>query len=291
MVPDHAARCPEIEVEHEGRPLRRNLVPIAGLIVLPGQFEVAHPTGDAADDVDLLAVIDEALRRVIDAQRLDAGLGVEGVGMRGDERRGAVLQKPMDHDQVAPGEFLTIGHLVADDLAAMAHGLEVEVLNPAAGLAGAGRGLPDLAKPPAKRHESRLGPILKPRTVHLVKRCHQKDGISLELCDAKGWTKRLHDRRQEVGNDVMGVIEFDGRQEPGVDGNVPDERAGRFRPSQHGRSPKTPDASMGAGRPIFSLPCPDASRTFPDKGRCGAPPGHAKTVAGACSSMVRADRS
>jgi hypothetical protein len=60
--------------------LASHLVHPPVVLVLPCSFEVAHRARHFADDVDRLPVLDQSLRRRIDAHRPDAGVGIQSVG-------------------------------------------------------------------------------------------------------------------------------------------------------------------------------------------------------------------
>ena len=145
-----------------------HLVHLPVVFLLPCRFEVAHPARHLADDVDRLPVLDQALRRRIDAHGPDAGVGVQRVGVAAEALVDVVLQQAVHQDDVAAGEFVAAGHLLLDELAVVADEFEVEILHPAAGVALAGGCLTDVAKTLPEGEIGRLHGILQHRAVDLV---------------------------------------------------------------------------------------------------------------------------
>lgn len=228
MIPDDDARGLEVEGEDEGGGGRRDLVALALVDVAPHGLEIAHPAGDGSDDVNVLADLQEPLRCGCDARRVDAGLRIERVGVGPDECGDAVLEQAVDEDDIAADQLLATGHLVADDVTAMADELEVQVLHQAAGLAGARRGLPYGPQPAPEGEIGRFNHVLQLGTVDRSQRSLEEHRVAFELGDPERRAQRLHNGRQQVRDDVVGVVELHGREETRVAGDVGNQQAGGF---------------------------------------------------------------
>ena len=200
----------------------------------PRLLEVADPALRFADMLDRLGVLDEALRRRIDRHRPDAGVGIEGVGMPAKRFADVVLEQAVDQDHVAAGEFLQAPHLLPDELAMVHDELDVEALHAAAGLALAAVGLLDVAQPLAEGEIGLLDRILQERPVDFVGERIDESGVAFEFGQTERRTQRLEQRVHDVGDDVLGVVEFDAGHEIRVAGNVGDHETGQFRLRKHG---------------------------------------------------------
>ena len=145
----------------------------------------------------------------------------------------------MDEDHVAAGEFLAARHLVLDELAVMRDELEVEILHPTAGAALAGGRLLDVAEPLAEGEVGSLDGVLQERPVDLVRDRIDEGGVAFELRQAKRRAKSPDHRVHEVGDDVLGVVEFDAGKKAGVAGNIGDDETGGFWFRKHRNCPVT----------------------------------------------------
>ena len=144
----------------------------------------------------------------------------------------------MDQDHVSSGEFLPAGHPLPDELAVVNDELDVEALHAAAGLALAAVGPADVAQPLAEGEIRLLDQILHERPVDLVGERVNEGRVAFELGEAERGPQRPHQRIHDVGDDVLGVVEFDAGHEVRVAGNVGDRETGRFCGWKH-RKPRT----------------------------------------------------
>src|SRR5215212_6217048 len=182
-------------------------------------------------------MLDEALRRRIDAHRLDAGLGIQGISMPAEALVHGVLQEAVDEDHVAASEFLPARHAVPDKLAVMADELEIERLHLAASVALARRRLLDGAQAPAEGEVGCLDSILEQRSVDLLGQGVDEDSVTLEFRDPE-WRAQASDHRiHQIRDDVVRMVELATGEKAGVAGNVSDHEAGGLRMRQHGADP------------------------------------------------------
>ena len=122
-----------------------------------------------------------------------------------------------------PATFWRIAHAVVDDE------LEVEVGDPAARVALARRRLADVAPPPAEAEVAALDGVEQHRAVDRLGRHPGERGVAFELGQPEVRPERRHDRADEVGQDVLRVIELDVGEVAGVAGDVRDQEAGGLR--------------------------------------------------------------
>ena len=192
----------------------------------PRFFQVAHPALRFANMLDRLGMLEVTLRRGIDPHRLHAGVGKERISMRAKRLADVVLEEAVNQDHVPAGKLLAARHLLPDELAVMNHELDVEALHPAAGLALARAGLLDAAEPLAEREISLLDRILQERPVDLVGERVDEGRVAFKLREAERRTQRPDQRVHDVGDDVLGMIEFDAGHEVRVAGYVGDRETG-----------------------------------------------------------------
>ena len=183
--------------------------------------------------LDRLGVLDETLRRGIDPHRPHAGVGIERIGARPECLADVVLEEAVDQDHVAAGEFLAARHLLPDELAVMNHELDVEALHPAAGLALATAGLLDAAEPLAERKIGLFDRILHERSIELVGERIDEGRVAFEFGEPEWRTQCPDQSVHDVGDDVLGMVEFDAGHEVRVAGYVGDRETGRFRLLKH----------------------------------------------------------
>src|SRR4051812_31594706 len=86
MLPHRRTWGGDVELDYGCRGLAGHLVHLPVFFLLPCRFEVAHPARHLADDVDRLPVLDQALRRRIDADGPDAGVGIQRVCVAAEAR-------------------------------------------------------------------------------------------------------------------------------------------------------------------------------------------------------------
>jgi hypothetical protein len=120
-----------------------------------------------------------------------------------------------------------------DELAVMNHKLNIEALHSAAGLALARAGLLDAAEPLAERKIGLFDRILQKRPIDLVGKRVDEGRVAFELGETKGRTQRPDQRVHDVGDDVLGMIEFDAGHEVRVAGYVGDRETGLLRFRKH----------------------------------------------------------
>jgi hypothetical protein len=133
MLPHCRARGGDVELQYARRFVAGYFVSLSVVFLLPCFFKIAHPALHFADDVDRFSVLDETLHDWIDAHCLDAGVGIQRVGVAAEALVHDVFEKAMDENDIATSEFLAAGHPLLDELAMVADEFEVEVLHPAAG--------------------------------------------------------------------------------------------------------------------------------------------------------------
>ena len=177
----------------------------------------------------------------------------------------------MDDDDVRPEQFLPAGDLLDDGLAVMDDELEVEVRDPRARVALAGRRLADVAATAAEPEVAALDGVEQHRAVDPLDRLEGEGCVALELGQAEVRAKRRDDGADEVRQDVLGMIELDIREVAGVPGDVGDEEAGRLCGREH-RPPL-----YGGPRRVLShvlMTCSTCGATNPPDGRfcleCGS---------------------
>ena len=201
---------------------------LAVVLLLPCRLEIAHPARHLADDVDPLAMLDQTLRDRIDAHGLDAGVGIERVGVAAQALVDGVLQQAVNEDDIATGEFLAATHPMLDELAIVADELEVEDLHLAAGAALAGCGLLDVAEPLAEGEVGRFDRVLKHRSIDLVADRVDKNRITLEFGEPERRAQAPQHRVHHVGDDVAGVVKLNVGEKTGVAGDISDHETGGF---------------------------------------------------------------
>ena len=175
----------------------------------------------------------------IDAHGLDAGVGIQRVGVAAEALVHGVLQQAMNEDDVAAGEFLAARHLVLDELAVVADEFEVEILHPAAGVALAGGRLADVAKTLPEGEVGRLDGVLEHRSVDLVGDRVEEGRVALELGEPERRPQPPHHRVHHVGDDVLRVVELDPGEKAGVAGDVGDHETGGFGFRKHRAVPSS----------------------------------------------------
>jgi hypothetical protein len=120
-----------------------------------------------------------------------------------------------------------------DEFAVMNHELDVEALHPGAGLALATAGLLDAAKPLAECKIGLFDRILHERSVDLVGERVDEGCVAFELGKAERRTQRPDQSVHDVGDNVLGMVEFDAGYEVRVAGDVGDRETGLLRLREH----------------------------------------------------------
>jgi hypothetical protein len=139
-----------------------------------------------------------------------------------------VLKQPVGDDHIRPEQLLPSRHLLKDGLPVMDDELEVEVRDPHAGVAVARRGLADVASPSPEAEVAALDGVEEHRPIELLDRRERESGIAFELGQPEVRAERGNHRADEVGEDVLGVVELDVGEVAGVSGDVGDQEARRL---------------------------------------------------------------
>src|SRR5215831_5334636 len=150
MFPHRLSRRGDIKIPGHIGVGSRYLDMRALVLLLPRLFEVAHPELNLANDVDSFAMLDESLRRRVDAHSLDAGVAVKRIGAAANLLTHRVLEESVDEDHVASG------HLLLHHFAVMDDELEIKIAHRNAGFALATRCLLDVAQPTTELKIGRL---------------------------------------------------------------------------------------------------------------------------------------
>ena len=119
----------------------------------------------------------------------------------------------------------------------MNHEFDVEALHSAAGLALARAGLLDAAQPLAESKIGVFDRVLQGRSVNLVGERVDEGGVAFKLGEAERGTQRPDQRVHDVGDDILGMVEFDARDEMRVARYVGDRETGCLRFRKHTRTP------------------------------------------------------
>ena len=179
-------------------------------------------------------MLDQALRLRDHAGALREGIGVEDVGMTGELRLDVIFQQAMNQDHVAADQLLLPGHGLLGDLSVMGDELEIERRDQPAGVAFADRGLLDVTLPPAEGEIRTLDRVLQMRAVELRRDEIDEGRVPFELRQLEWRAERADDRIDQVGQDVLGVIELDPGEITGIAGDVGDDETCGFGLGQHG---------------------------------------------------------
>ena len=134
----------------------------------------------------------------------------------------------MGDDDRASDQLLAAGHPLAEDRPVVGQELEVEGGHPDAGVAVADRRLADVAQPPAEGEVGALDGVHQRRAVDGLGDDVGERGVAFELGQPEGRPEAADDRVDEVGEDVLRVIELDPGEIAGVAGDVGDDETGGF---------------------------------------------------------------
>jgi len=172
----------------------------------------------------------------IDGHRVDARLRDERIGGHAELLHDVVLQEPVDDDHVGAHQLISTGHPLVERRAVMGDELEVQVGDPDAGVALAGRRLADVAAAPTEAEVAALDRVEQERPVHLLGRRVGERRVALELRQPEARAEGCHDRADEVGQDVLGVVELDAGEVARVAGDVGDQEARGLACGEHSSS-------------------------------------------------------
>ena len=183
------------------------------------------PDRDLADPVVRLGVAAHAERRRVEVGRVDAGLAEQRVRLDPQLLDDVVLEQPVDDDHVRAQQLLAAGDLLVDRRAVMDDELEVEVGDPDAGVAWTRRRLADVAPAAPEAEVAALDRVEEHRSVELLGGHERERRVAFELGQPEVRPQRGDDGADEVGQDVLRVVELDAGEVPGVPGDVGDEEA------------------------------------------------------------------
>ena len=153
----------------------------------------------------------------------------------------------MHDDHVRPEELLAAGDLLDDRRAVVDDELQVEVRDPGAGVALAGRRLADVAPAPAEPEVAALDRVEEHRPVDLLADHVRERRVALELGQPEVRPERGDDGADEVGQDVLGVVQLDVGEIARVTGDVGDQEAGGLSDGGHRSSQ---GIAFADGRPL-----------------------------------------
>ena len=139
----------------------------------------------------------------------------------------------MDDDHVAPDEFLPPRHPLPCDEPVMGDELQVEPGHPYAGVALARRRLADVADAALEGEVAVLDDVAEAGAVDRRRRHVDECGVALELRELEGRAQRADDHVDEIGEDVLSVVELHAGQVAAVPSDVGDDETGRFGPGEH----------------------------------------------------------
>src|SRR5262249_22304105 len=131
-----------------------------------------------------------------------------------------------------------------DRLAVMDNELEVQVRDAHARVAFTGRGLADVAPAAAEAEVAALDRVEEQGAVDLLGRRERERGVALELRELEVGPKSRDDRADQVGEDVLRMVELDAREVARVAADVGDEETGRLGAGDH------PDLVWGESLPL-----------------------------------------
>ena len=220
--------------DHRERVVVGHLRPHTPLLLLPGRPEIDDPAGHLAHGLVGLAVrVHPGRRRIVDPHRPHEGLRVEGIGLKAQDLADAVLEQAVDDDDIGPHELLAAGHPLAGDRAVMGHELEIQPGDAAAGVALARRRPLDVTEAALEHEVAALDHVPEAGTIHGRRGHPDERGVPLELGELERWAQRPDDGVDEVGQDVLGVVELHVGQVAAVPRDVSDDQTGRLGPGEH----------------------------------------------------------
>ena len=153
----------------------------------------------------------------------------------------------MDDDHVRADELLVPGDPVPDDHPVVDHELEVQARHQRAGVALAGRCLGDVAQAAPEGEVCPLDRVEELRAVDTRSERIGEGGIALKLGQPKAWPEGIDHGRDQVGQDVLGVIQLGARQVARVAGDVGNQQARRLGLGEHAPSPMVSGPSRESG--------------------------------------------
>jgi hypothetical protein len=158
-----------------------------------------------------------------------------------------ILEEAVDDDDGAPDQLLMAGDPLPDDRSVMEDELQVERRDQVARVAVAARGLADVTEPPPEREVAALDRVLGRGGVERLGEVVGERRVTLELRETEGRPERRDHGPDEVGEDVLGVVELGPREEARIARDVGDQQAGRLRFTQHRIRPSSWSSSAETG--------------------------------------------
>ena len=120
----------------------------------------------------------------------------------------------------------------------MDHELEVQIRDPDTGVALTGRRLAHVPTAAAEPEVAALDRVQQHRPVDLLGGHRHEGGVALQLGQTEVGAERRDDGADEVGEDVLGVVQFDVGEVARVSRDVGDQEAGWLRGWRHRSSPE-----------------------------------------------------
>ena len=182
-----------------------------------------------ADEVVRLGMLDQpSLGGIEQTHHPDAVVRVERVRADSEGRLHAVLQQPVDDDDVATHQFLATRHPLPGDDSVVDDELEIESRDEGAGIAVALRGLADVAQAPTEGEIAVFDGVLEGRAVDGVGDEVGKGSVALELRESEGRPERPDDRVRQVSQDVLCMVQLDTGDIARVPADIGEHEAGGF---------------------------------------------------------------
>ncbi len=195
-----------------------------------------RPAADVTDSFVGLGDLAHPQHGRVQAGCVDAALADQQVGIDAEALDDAVLQQAVHDDHVGAQQFLAAGDLLLNGGAVVRHELEIEVGDPGAGIAFARCRLADVAPPTAEGEIASFDRVEEHRPIDRLAQREGERGIALELGQPEIRPERGDHRADEVGQDVLSVLELHVGQVAGVAGDVGDQEGRRLGDGGHGSS-------------------------------------------------------
>jgi hypothetical protein len=174
---------------------------------------------------------------IVEPHRAYEDVRVEGIGRHPELLGDMVLEQAVDEDDVAADELLAARHPLAGDEPMVGDEFQVQPGHPHAGVALARRCLADIADPALEGEVAALDDVLKGRPIDRRGRHPDECGVALELRELERRTQRGDHGVDEVGEDVLRVVELHTGEIAAVACDVGDDEAGWIGPGEHRADP------------------------------------------------------
>ena len=206
-------------------------------------------------DVVLLGVREHPEPRAVEPQCLDGFLREQRVGAEATLLDDVVLEQPMDGDDVAAGKVLPTTDGLADGLPGVDDELQVELRDEDARVALATRRLGDIAEAAAEGEVAGIDGVEELRTTHRGRRCEDEARIAFDGDQGERGRQAADHGLDQVGQDVLGVIELGAGEVARVAGDVGDQQDDGFGGAEH--FPLTLGEADGRGKVGRSVDVPE----------------------------------